>query len=324
MLKKGFNAIRSRTPAVAKRITRAFVPGAGELMDASDMFLSRFRAIDDLQEEKMGGPFQTRDADQHGATRYNIEQNRAADEVVDAQFALAKTGYLTFQDIDGCVGRGTLAAISDFEDAEGVSFYTGEPLTAETSGEDLSASPTKTDTLVLLSPRARHTSQGASGVGEIEIPGLSPDREKPLNRPVSKIGCASCTLSAVWDFYSDADIDFPDGIEAFISRGCYTEDRDIIWGRAVEVMSVECGRPLRHKEIHRNDAINYIRSNTPVLCHAGRGHWVLAVGHSDASGIVYNDPATQFGDAYENHTRNCERLGDKGYVLDRYIVVRPI
>ena len=197
-------------PAALKRGLKILWLGGDVAVSASEAFLSRFRASDEnnFQEKKMGGPFAYRDADQFGAARYNIEQTRGNDEVVDAQFALAKSGHLKFSDIDGGVGNGTLAAISAYEEAEGVNFYTGELLEAD---DDPPASQPEEDETFMISPRLKHTSQAAADVGDIEIPGKDA-KGRPLNRPVSQIGCLSCAMVSVRDYYSESDIDFPTGI----------------------------------------------------------------------------------------------------------------
>ena len=265
----------------------------------------------------MGGPFAYRDADQFGAARYNIEQTRGNDEVVDAQFALAKSGHLKFSDIDGDVGKRTLAAISAYEEAEGVNFYTGELLEA---GEDPPASQLREGEIFMISPRLKHTPQAAADISDIEIPGKDA-KGRPLNRPVSQIGCLSCAMVSVRDYYSESDIDFPTGIQEFISSGCYNDNRDLVWDRAVSVISDDCGQEYGHMDILPGVVRDWIEGGTPVLCHAGRGHWVVGVGYSSDLGIVYLDPATQFGDGYDDPARNSEKQGAKGYAFNRYVAV---
>ena len=291
---------------VAETLLKGMVPGSDVALKGAKKLLA----------EKAGSapaePFENRDADQFGAARYSIPQTRADDEVVDLQFALAKAGYLNFAtDIDGCVGGGTLSAISRWESDRGVDFCTGEKL-GSAEGDPISQGP------IMLTPRLPHKSQASDDVGDILIPGLAPDGKTPLNRPVRQIGCLSCGLVGVWNFFSDDEIDFADGIQKFIDQGCYNKSRDLIWDSALSVISEATSVQLRHRAITQNEVADYLRTQSPVLCHAGRGHWVVAVGHRNDLGIIYNDPATQFGDAYADPVRNSQLQGAKRYVFDRY------
>ena len=212
------------------------------------------------------------------------------------------------------MGPGTLRAIEAWEAAKGKSFYGGGP-------DDPPAPQLVAEEIIMVSPRVKHTSQGAPEVGGIEIPGLAPDKKTALNRPVKQIGCTSCAMVSVRDFYSESGIDFPDGIRDFIARECYDDKRDLIWGRAVACISEDCGQNFIHRDVSRNAAINYIADDMPVLCFAGRGHWVVGVGYSEDLGIIYNDPATRFGDGYDDPARNSEREGDKGYTFIRFVAI---
>ena len=125
-------------PAALPRGLNNIMLGGDVAISASEAFLRRFRASNknNFQEEKMGGTFVYRDADQFGAAQYNIGQTRGNDEVVDAQFALAKSGHLKFSDIVGGVGKRTLAAIGSWASATAAIWgsYTSTPQRSSGTG----------------------------------------------------------------------------------------------------------------------------------------------------------------------------------------------
>ena len=74
-----------------------------------------------------GGRYKNRDADERGAARYHIPVTHPNSEITQAQQRLKDAGLLKSDaDVDGCIGRGTLSAIAQWEKKYNRDFYTNK------------------------------------------------------------------------------------------------------------------------------------------------------------------------------------------------------
>ena len=146
---------------------------------------------------------------------------------------------------------------------------------------------------------------------------------KTEDKPVSRIGCASCVVAIHRAFYSPIEgtpADVPGTVQALNDADGYTDDRDIRW----DVVEQQFG--LKHtRDISRSDALSYFADAIPVIIvertQYGGTHFTVAVAREDGRWGCVN-PGRKGGDFYNNVDADyCWKSDDQVVRID---VLQPV
>ena len=228
--------------------------------------------------------FKTGDCDATGIARYNLPKARWTHrngEIVTAQEALIKAGFLKPGTADGNCGPATLRAIEQWETANDTDFY-------------IAHFPTETEPAAVgdtvMIDGVQHVSQWDYPNIEI-VPGKS----------VRKIGCLSSCCEVIHAYARHADPDIPRFVDGMKQIDGYSPGGDIQWD-AVEALT-----NLTHaRDIGIANGKESLAEGQPIiLCirtRKGSLHFIVAIGY-DGQGFHCHDVGSWRGDGYAHPNR---------------------
>jgi len=258
--------------------------------------------------------------DDSGAVRYSyLMQNVPDGYVIDFQTDLLTLGFNEIE-LDGVFGMNTRTALKKFQAKAAINkngivdtnsknaiilwlkqgYSKNNPPAEDNRGEY------QAGVKQMIFPMVPHYSQGDARWGS---------RVLGRSSSISQQGCAISSIAMILSFYGrDAD---PGSLDVFLDNAGGYSGNSVHWNAAAQ-FNRSGRKKLKYYRKTGSEAKlvkiikKNIRNNLPTMARVDYGkdndlkynHFVVCVGIADDGSILMNDPATRYGNAYDNSSND--------------------